>query len=282
MLFVGNNMKKIFFFLILNISFNTFSQKNVSHVPDFLVSYIMVYKNFSTSESTLSVNTTLIVNDEASLFTFDGMINFNKIQKERELAIDDIIVNRVPFHFLIKSKGDIVEHFETIGSDSYVHKEKLSNNWKLINQDTIIRGFNCKKATLNYGGREWIAWYNPEIPITVGPYKFHGLPGLIMSISDSENIFSFIVNEVKRGDFTFDSKIEDYFVKDGGKPFESIKLDEFYKIRKKFSEMSLNEQIKYSNRDEVAVPTLIVQGENTDNPRLNSKPKKKNFIERFE
>lgn len=275
-------MKKIIFLLVLIISFNSFSQKNASKVPDFLVSYTMDYKIFSTSESTQSVNTTLIINDQASLFTFEGMMNFNKIQKERELAIDDILVNRVPFHFLIKSKDDVVEHFESIGSDSYVFKEKLNHNWKLISQDTIIRGFTCKKASLNYSGRVWTAWYNPEIPITVGPYKFHGLPGLIMSIKDSENVFSFIVNEVKRGDFTYDSKIEDYFVKDGGKPFESINIDEFYKIRKKFSEMSLNEQIKYSNRDEVAVPTLIVQGENADNPRLNNKPKKKNFIERFE
>lgn len=275
-------MKIIFTFLLFTIGLSSFSQQATRNKSDFLISYQLEYKNFSTSESTQSVFTTLIVNDQESLFTFDGMMNFNKIQKEGELAIDDLLINKSPFYFLIKSKGDIVEHFETIGSDSYVFKEKLNNNWKLISQDTIIRGFNCKKATLNYGGRVWTAWYNPEIPITVGPYKFHGLPGLIMSISDSENIFSFIVNEVKRGDFTYDSKIEDYFVKDGGKPFESIKFDEFYKIRKKFSEMSLNEQIKYSNRNEVAVPTLIVQGENADKPRLNNKPKKKNFIERFE
>lgn len=275
-------MKKIIFLLVLIISFNSFSQKKASKVPDFLVSYIMDYKISSTSESNQSVNTTLIINDQTSFFTFEGMMNFNKIQKERELAIDDILVNQVPFHFLIQSKEDIVEHFESIGSDSYTFKEKLNHNWKLISQDTIISGFTCKKASLNYGGRLWTAWYNPEIPITFGPYKFHGLPGLIMSIIDSENVFGFIVNEVKKGDFTYDSKVEDYFIKDGGKPFESINIDDFYKIRKKFSEMSLNEKFKYSNRDEVAAPTLVVVGENTDNPRLNDKPKKKNFIERFE
>jgi GLPGLI family protein len=54
-----------------------------------------------------------------------------------------------------------------------------------------------KKATVNYAGRDWSAWYNPDIPITVGPYKFHGLPGLVMMLKDRENVFSFIVNEVK-------------------------------------------------------------------------------------
>lgn len=275
-------MKKIIVFLVFTISFSCISQKKATKTSDLWVSYKMVSKKFLTSESTQSVNTTLIVTSQGSLFTFDGMMNFNKIQKERELALDDILVNKVPFNFLIKSKGDNTEHFETIGSDSYTFKEKLNHNWKLISQDTVISGFDCKKATLNYAGRDWIAWYNPDIPITVGPYKFHGLPGLIMSISDSENVFSFIVNEVKRGDFVYDTKVEDYFVKDGGKPFESINTDEFYKIRTKFGEMSVNEQFKYVNRDEIAVPTLIVQGENNDKPRLNNKAKKKNFIERIE
>ena len=46
--------------------------------------------------------------------------------------------------------------------------------------------------------------------------------------------------------------------------------------------MTLNEQIKYSNRDEIAVPTLIVEGVNGEKGRLNNnKSKNKNFIERF-
>jgi GLPGLI family protein len=183
---------------------------------------------------------------------------------------------------LIKSNGDSTEHFETIGSDSYNFKEKLDHDWNLISQDTIISGYACKKATVHYAGREWSAWYNPEIPVTVGPYKFHGLPGLIMLLRDSENVFSFVVKEVKKGDFPFDSETENYFVKDGGKPFESIDMDEFYKIRKKFSEMNLSERFKYMNRDEIAVPTLIVEGVNGEKIRVDNKSKNKNFIERFE
>jgi GLPGLI family protein len=59
----------------------------------------------------------------------------------------------------------------------------------------------------------WSAWYNPDIPITVGPYKFHGLPGLVMMLKDRKMFFSFIVNEVKKGDFPIDSKTENFFCK---------------------------------------------------------------------
>ena len=275
-------MKK-FIVLLLVITFSPgFSREITPTSSDLSVSYTMIYKNHLTSKSTQTANTTLIVKNQESLFTFEGMMNFNQIQKERALTMADLLTNKVPVHFLIKSKGDQVEHFETIGSDSYSFKEKVNHSWKLIDRDTLIHGFVCKKAILNYAGREWNAWYAPEIPVSVGPYKFHGLPGLIMAINDREHVFSFIANEVKKGHFVFDSKIEDYFIKDGGKPFESINKDDFYKIRKKFSEMTINEKIKYSNRDEAAIPEIIVQGQQQNSPRLNTNANKKNYIERIE
>lgn len=33
-----------------------------------------------------------------------------------------------------------------------------------------------QKATCDFAGRKWIAWFTTEIPIQDGPYKFYGLP----------------------------------------------------------------------------------------------------------
>jgi hypothetical protein len=38
----------------------------------------------------------------------------------------------------------------------------------------------CKKATTNFRGRYWEAWYTEEIPIGQGPWKLCGLPGMIL------------------------------------------------------------------------------------------------------
>lgn len=275
-------MKRIIILLVFIISYSVFSQKEPSKHPDLWVSYQLNYKKFLTSESTQNVNTILIFSSQGSLFTFEAMMNFDKIQKERELTDADVLLNRSPFYFLIKSNGDSTEHFEIIGGDAYKFKENLNLDWKLMKQDTIISGYPCKKAIVKYAGRDWSAWYNPEIPITVGPYKFHGLPGLIMLLRDSENVFSFIVNEVKKGDFPFDSKTENFFVKKKDRTFENIDIRDFYKIRKKFSEMSLNERIKYMNRDQEAKGELVVRSVSGELIRPDNRPKKVNFIERFE
>lgn len=43
------------------------------------------------------------------------------------------------------------------------------------------------------GGRDWVAWFTNDIPIQDGPYKFCGLPGLIIKIEDDTKTHKFIL-----------------------------------------------------------------------------------------
>lgn len=53
-------------------------------------------------------------------------------------------------------------------------------------------GYKCRKARLKYGGREWTAWYPPpDLPISSGSWKFHGLPGLILKADDTTGMHRF-------------------------------------------------------------------------------------------
>ncbi|MCI6160810.1 MAG: GLPGLI family protein [Prevotella sp.] len=63
-------------------------------------------------------------------------------------------------------------------------------DWKLEESDTVhILGYNCNKASVDFKGRHYTAWYSTAIPIAVGPYRFGGLPGLIMKIEESNGVF---------------------------------------------------------------------------------------------
>lgn len=55
----------------------------------------------------------------------------------------------------------------------------------------MLFGYKCFKAIATYRGRVWIAWFTPDIPISKGPWKLYGLPGLILKASDIENHYSF-------------------------------------------------------------------------------------------
>lgn len=82
--------------------------------------------------------------------------------------------------------------------------EKL--DWKISSEQKIIANYNVQKAEVKYGGRNWIAWFTTELPFSDGPYIFCGLPGLIISIQDTNNDYSFNLIQVKKGGNLFDAR----------------------------------------------------------------------------
>ena len=83
------------------------------------------------------------------------------------------------------------------GNINFKIEETEKPAWKIINEKKTISNYICQKATTNYLGREWIAWFTNDIPFQDGPYKFNGLPGLVVQISDSENEHSFELIQIK-------------------------------------------------------------------------------------
>jgi GLPGLI family protein len=66
-----------------------------------------------------------------------------------------------------------------------------SIQWKIENDTTTILTYSCQKATTTFRGRSYTAWFAPEIPSNNGPWKFGGLPGLILKISDESQRYMF-------------------------------------------------------------------------------------------
>lgn len=70
-------------------------------------------------------------------------------------------------------------------------------DWQFIDADTMIASHNCNKAKLFFAGRNYTAWYTTEVAVPYGPYKFYGLPGLIMRIEDENGLFVWDLNKVE-------------------------------------------------------------------------------------
>ena len=63
--------------------------------------------------------------------------------------------------------------------------------WNVKSDEKVLNGYTCKKATTNFAGRDYVAWYVLEIPIANRPYKFNGLPGLILEIHQNQKHYHF-------------------------------------------------------------------------------------------
>jgi len=85
-----------------------------------------------------------------------------------------------------------------------VYESLPKMQWKLFNDKKKIGNYECKKATTEFRGRQYEVWYTEKIPISLGPWKFNGLPGLILHAEDKEGIYKWEVNNIS---YPYDSKI---------------------------------------------------------------------------
>ena len=86
---------------------------------------------------------------------------------------------------------------DRIGTDNYKISEEEKLVWKVQSEVQKIGEYSAQKATTSFGGRDWTAWFSTEIPFQDGPYKFYGLPGLIVKIEDttSSHIMTLVANK---------------------------------------------------------------------------------------
>jgi GLPGLI family protein len=100
-----------------------------------------------------------------------------------------------------KEYPDNISLITCIYNDIYIVPDLRKMNWKILPEKKQINKYMTQKATLNFAGRMWTAWFSTDIPISDGPYKFHGLPGLILKLqnNNSTHIFELVAIEKVNG-----------------------------------------------------------------------------------
>lgn len=127
----------------------------------------------------------------------------------------------------------VVVH-KNIANCIYRYEDRCKFDWTLHDEYREILGHRCQKATVSFRGRDWIAWFTTEIaandslsgsasvsspsyrsgrqlewlPDAVGadsrsgcgPWKFSGLSGVILDVSDTESHYVWKATSVENTD----------------------------------------------------------------------------------
>lgn len=91
-----------------------------------------------------------------------------------------------------------ISYSELISMKRLGYEDGTKMNWNILPEKKKIGEYNAQKATTEYGGRKWTAWFSTDIPFQDGPYKFHGLPGLIVQVEDSAQNYSWTLKGNKK------------------------------------------------------------------------------------
>ena len=177
-------MNKINFLLIV-FSIFSYGQNNYNTVN---INYTEI-TDFGILAETSS---TLEVNNTKSVYT-RKKINYKAID-------NDITIKQ--YKDTIANKEEVLEAYYSNSFNNIIYLKDRNLSQKLIVKDSIIDinwdidasvndqlflGYNCKKATGKFRGRNYTVWFTTEIPIRFGPWKLHGLPGLVLKVQDDLN-----------------------------------------------------------------------------------------------
>ncbi len=105
----------------------------------------------------------------------------------------------------------IIKTYDKVFIDKYTYDEPINPiNWVLQPGSEEICGHSCCKATTSFRGREWTAWYAPDVPVDNGPWKFGGLPGLILKLESEDGEQKFAATSIRKNKSDINIKKSNY------------------------------------------------------------------------
>ncbi|MGY5847952.1 GLPGLI family protein [Salegentibacter sp. HM20] len=204
-----NNILLILAFLLVQANLLSQNQEEVEGLFQYRVIYDLHYQTDSTDvDSRRTEEMILYLGENFSRFSSLGKTVNDSLQKSLKKpsfnpADFQRIQSQMPktdFNYNIYKKRPEGKTFYTeeivMDNFEYIEDEKL--NWNILPEVDTLGGYSVQKATVVFAGRSYTAWFAEEIPIPEGPYKFYGLPGLILKISDAKNHYAFKMVEFKR------------------------------------------------------------------------------------
>lgn len=191
--------------------------------------YEVDYEMLLNFKGPIKYDAKLILNSKSSLFLYE-LANKDSIYNEfeNENSINMRILDSSQFFiFTHRNENILVEQKRPAYSKKkYTVWEPLPViDWKITEEQKKIGNFDCQKATANFRGRKYDAWFTTSIPINFGPWKLNGLPGLILYAKDERGEVVFGVKKII-------SQSKNILSNNLGDTSKSISLNEFIKIEK--------------------------------------------------
>ncbi len=207
-------MKTVSFILVALFINLTYSQENISIGK---VEYEMTFllENYAAE---------LIYNNEKAAFIYSKLVENSETTDDQgniNIKIADTVPHIIYNDLRVKKLFNYSCIF-AIREHDWIEEKAINFNWILIDETKKIGDIECHKATCRFRGRNYIAWYAPEIQSYFGPWKFSGLPGLIIEAYDDENKVFFFAKKIT---IPFNTSID-------FNPSETILLENVKQIQK--------------------------------------------------
>ena len=191
--------------------------------PDITNQYILITDG--NKSKFYSPKTEYIDSIESTTEGFEAFNTFKRICYEKKQS--DKIPRVDGSFYITKSKKDNkILTYDIASATKFKWEEPMPRiEWLPTDSSTNVIGYECFMATGEYHGRKWTAWFAPEIPVSDGPWKLCGLPGIILKAECDGGQYSFIADGIQQKQYP------EYLIY-GKENWEPIKREEFWQLRR--------------------------------------------------
>ena len=154
-------------------------------------------------------NMALYVGKSSSAYrSYDNVLEQAEFKKQVQIALASSPDGRVQLNR--NRRGSGAEYYEFPNEKKLARKEPLVMetylvedampviDWKISSDTATYGGLHCQKATGLFKGRDYIAWFCPDMPLHVGPWKLNGLPGVIVEAYDTKKDVQFMFDGIEK------------------------------------------------------------------------------------
>ncbi|MBB4807308.1 GLPGLI family protein [Chryseobacterium defluvii] len=191
-------MKKLFAFLLLFIVSTKYTAQNIK--TDFFVTYDVeypIYKKKNTEQFLLFINT----KENTSYYTSTNQYVLDSLKTNGKIKSNDFMAGMNYSTALgeeVVKKNSTYNVYEKVVDAKIKYIEPVALKWTILKDIKVYSGYKTRKAVTTAYGRKWIAWYTEDLPLNFGPYKFSGLPGIIVNIYDEKAEYLFTLSQFKK------------------------------------------------------------------------------------
>lgn len=153
-------------------------------------------------------NMVLVIGRHAGVYrSYDHQLSVAQDKKQVREAFANSAGGPVQINRHITGSG--TEYYQYPNDRKMLRKESLFGsfliaealpviNWKITGDTASFGGLHCQKATAHFKGRDYTAWFCPDLPLHLGPWKLNGLPGVIVDAYDATGDVRFTFEEVAK------------------------------------------------------------------------------------
>ena len=193
--------------LLIAIAVSASAQTDTAQV---LVHYKFIHVRDTTNrDHPYTENMALYVGKTSSAYrSYDNVLEQAEFKKQMQIALANSPDGHVQLNR--NRRGSGAEYYELPNGKKLARKEPLvmetylvedampAIDWKISSDTATYGGLHCQKATAHFKGRDYIAWFCPDMPLHVGPWKLNGLPGVIVEAYDAKKDVQFMFDGVEK------------------------------------------------------------------------------------